>query len=105
MWAENTNTPHFQILFVYFLLISLIHLMYEIATLKSKNFLNYRKLPNPLESEDLPDSKMELIYQIIDTVAASPLEVKDHKPPKKGNIDSVAKVNEQTMQDKKAMKI
>ena len=45
---------------------------------------------------------MELIYQIIDTVAASPLEVKDNKPPKKSNIDSVAKVNEQTMQDKKA---
>ena len=77
--------------------------MYEIASLKSKKLSELQEIARSVGVRRLTGlKKMELIYQIIDTVAASPLEVKDKKPPKKGNIDSVAKVNEQTMQDKKA---
>ncbi|MEC8402163.1 MAG: Rho termination factor N-terminal domain-containing protein, partial [Bacteroidota bacterium] len=77
--------------------------MYEIASLKSKKLSELQEIAKSVGVRRLTGlKKMELIYQIIDTVAASPLEVKDNKPPKKGNIDSVAKVNEQTTQDKKA---
>ena len=77
--------------------------MYEIASLKSKKLSELQEIAKSVGVRRLTGlKKMELIYQIIDTVAASPLEVKDNKPSKKGNIDSVAKVNEQTMQDKKA---
>ena len=77
--------------------------MYEIASLKSKKLSELQEIAKSVGVRRLTGlKKMELIYQIIDTVAASPLEVKDIKPPKKSNIDSVAKVNEQTMQDKKA---
>ena len=76
--------------------------MYEIASLKSKKLSELQEIAKSVGVRRLTGlKKMELIYQIIDTVAASPLEVKDNKK-KKGNIDSVAKVNEQTMQDKKA---
>ena len=77
--------------------------MYEIASLKSKKLSELQEIAKSVGVRRLTGlKKMELIYQIIDTVAASPLEVKDNKPPKKGNIDSVAKINEQIMQDKKA---
>ena len=77
--------------------------MYEIASLKSKKLSELQEIAKSVGVRRLTGlKKMELIYQIIDTVAASPLEVKDNKPPKKGNIDSVTKVNEQTTQDKKA---
>ena len=68
--------------------------MYEIASLKSKKLSELQEIAKSVGVRRLTGlKKMELIYQIIDTVAASPLEVKDNKPPKKGNIDSVAKVN------------
>ena len=77
--------------------------MYEIASLKSKKLSELQEIAKSVGVRRLTGlKKMELIYQIIDTVAASPLEVKDNQPPIKGKIDSVAKVNEQTMQDKKA---
>ena len=77
--------------------------MYEIATLKSKKLSELQDIAKSIGVRRLTGlKKMELIYQIIDTAASSPLEVKDNKPPIKDKIDSAAKVNELTMQDKKA---
>ena len=77
--------------------------MYEIESLKSKKLSELQDIAKSIGVRRLTGlKKMELIYQIIDTVASSPLEVKDNKPPIKDKIDSAAKVNELTMQDKKA---
>ena len=76
--------------------------MYEIESLKSKKLSELQEIAKSVGVRRLTGlKKMELIYQIIDTVAASPIEVKDNKSPVKGKIDSVAKVNEQTIPDKK----
>ena len=67
--------------------------MYEIASLKSKKLSELQEIAKSVGVRRLTGlKKMELIYQIIDTVAASPLEVNDNQPPIKGNIDSVAQV-------------
>ncbi len=77
--------------------------MYEIASLKSKKLSELQEIAKSVGVRRLTGlKKMELIYQIIDTAAASPLEVQDEKPSIKGKIDSVAKVNEQAIPDKKA---
>ncbi|MAG18476.1 MAG: transcription termination factor Rho [Flavobacteriaceae bacterium] len=76
--------------------------MYEIASLKSKKLSELQEIAKSVGVRRLTGlKKMELIYQIIDTVAAAPLEVKDDKPSTKGKIDSSAKVNEQAIPDKK----
>ena len=77
--------------------------MYEIASLKSKKLSELQEIAKSVGVRRLTGlKKMELIYQIIDTVAAAPSKVKDDKPPLKVNIDSISKVNEQTVPDRKA---
>ena len=70
--------------------------MYEIATLKSKKLPELQEIAKALGVKRLTGlKKMELIYQIIDTVAAAPGDEQEAKPLKKQKSESVAKGQEQ----------
>jgi transcription termination factor Rho len=76
--------------------------MYEIATLKSKKLPELQEIAKALGVKRLTGlKKMELIYQIIDTVAAAPGDEQEAKPLKKQKSESVAKGQEQEKPEKK----
>ena len=66
--------------------------MYEIATLKSKKLPELQEMAKAIGVKRITGlKKMELIYQIIDTVAADPDDENEAKPPKKEKSEPRAK--------------
>jgi transcription termination factor Rho len=60
--------------------------MYEIETLKGKKLPELQEMAKTLGIKRITGlKKMELIYQIIDTVAATPTDENPHKSSKKEN--------------------
>jgi len=78
--------------------------MYEIATLKSKKLPELQEIAKALGVKRITGlKKMELIYQIIDTVAAAPGDVIEVKPSIKEKAEPIAKVQEKEKPEKKAI--
>jgi transcription termination factor Rho len=78
--------------------------MYEIATLKSKKLPELQEIAKALGVKRITGlKKMELIYQIIDTVAAAPGDDNDDKPSKKEKPKPSAKAQEKEKPEKKAI--
>ena len=78
--------------------------MYEIATLKSKKLPELHEIAKALGVKRITGlKKMELIYQIIDTVAAAPGDVIEVKPSIKEKAEPIAKVQEKEKPEKKAI--
>ncbi len=78
--------------------------MYEIATLKIKKLPDLQEIAKALGVKRITGlKKMELIYQIIDTVAAAPGDDNDDKPPKKEKPKPSAKAQEKEKPEKKAI--
>jgi transcription termination factor Rho len=62
--------------------------MHEIATLKGKKLPELQEIAKNIGIRRITGlKKMELIYQIIDTVAASPVDEKDSSPSPKPQPD------------------
>ena len=58
--------------------------MYEIESLKSKKLSELQEIAKKINVKNISGlKKLELIYQIIDTVASTPTESKTIKPEKK----------------------
>ena len=78
--------------------------MYEIATLKSKKLPELQEIAKALGVKRITGlKKMELIYQIIDTVAAAPGDDNDDKPSKREKPKPSAKAQEKEKPEKKAI--
>ena len=78
--------------------------MYEIATLKSKKLPELQEIAKALGAKRITGlKKMELIYQIIDTVAAAPGDDNDDKPSKKEKPKPSAKAQEKEKSEKEAI--
>ena len=78
--------------------------MYEIATLKSKKLPELQEIAKALGVKRITGlKKMELIYQIIDTVAAAQGDDNDDKPSKKEKPKPSAKAQEKEKPEKKAI--
>ena len=78
--------------------------MYEIATLKSKKLPELQEIAKALGVKRITGlKKMELIYQIIDTVAAAPGDDNDDKPSKREKPKPSAKAQEKEKSEKKAI--
>jgi transcription termination factor Rho len=78
--------------------------MYEIATLKSKKLPELQEIAKALGAKRITGlKKMELIYQIIDTVAAAPGNDNDDKPSKKEKPKPSAKAQEKEKSEKEAI--
>ena len=78
--------------------------MYEIATLKSKKLPELQEIAKALGVKRITGlKKMELIYQIIDTVAAAPGDDNDDKPSKKEKPKPSAKAQEKEKSEKEAI--
>ena len=78
--------------------------MYEIATLKSKKLPELHEIAKALGVKRITGlKKMELIYQIIDTVAAAPGDDIEVKPSIKEKAEPIAKVQEKEKPEKKAI--
>ncbi len=70
--------------------------MYEISTLKSKKLPELQEIGKTLGLKKIAGlKKMELIYQIIDTVAAVPGSEDGSPPPKKVTLEANARGSEQ----------
>ena len=81
--------------------------MHEIATLKGKKLPELQEIAKNIGIRRITGlKKMELIYQIIDTVAASPVDEKDSSPSPKPQPDKVVgvrkKVHEKPVEEKPA---
>jgi transcription termination factor Rho len=78
--------------------------MYEIATLKSKKLPELQEIAKAQGAKRITGlKKMELIYQIIDTVAAAPGDDNDDKPSKKEKPKPSAKAQEKEKSEKEAI--
>jgi transcription termination factor Rho len=78
--------------------------MYEIATLKSKKLPELQEIAQAQGAKRITGlKKMELIYQIIDTVAAAPGDDNDDKPSKKEKPKPSAKAQEKEKSEKEAI--
>ena len=76
--------------------------MYEIATLKSKKLPELQEMAKALRVKRITGlKKMDLIYQIIDTVAAAPGDENEAKPTKKEISEPRAKGQKQEKPEKK----
>tara|TARA_B100001057_G_scaffold499022_1_gene608055 strand:+ start:469 stop:2019 length:1551 start_codon:yes stop_codon:yes gene_type:complete len=76
--------------------------MYEIATLKSKKLPELQEIAKSIGIKRITGlKKIELIYQIIDKVAAAPGDENESKPPKKEKSQPSAKDQEQENPEKK----
>ncbi len=76
--------------------------MYEIATLKSKKLPEIQEIAKALGVKRITGlKKMELIYQIIDTVAAAPGDNNDDKPSEKEKPNPSPKADKKKMSEKK----
>ena len=81
--------------------------MHEIATLKGKKLPELQEIAKNIGIRRITGlKKMELIYQIIDTVAASPVDEKDSSPSPKPQSDKAVgvrkKVHEKPVEEKPA---
>ena len=81
--------------------------MHEIATLKGKKLPELQEIAKNIGIRRITGlKKMELIYQIIDTVAASPVDEKDSSPSPKPQPDKAVgvrkKVHEKPVEEKPA---
>tara|TARA_B100001175_G_scaffold317773_1_gene336353 strand:+ start:3928 stop:5454 length:1527 start_codon:yes stop_codon:yes gene_type:complete len=76
--------------------------MYEISTLKSKKLPELQEIAKTLGLKKIAGfKKMELIYQIIDTVASAPGSEDGSPPPKKVTLEANARGNQQENPKKK----
>ena len=75
--------------------------MYEIASLKSKKLPEIQEIAKALGVKRITGlKKMELIYQIIDTVAAAPGNNNDDKPSEKEKPNPSPKADKKERSEK-----
>ena len=80
--------------------------MYEIATLKSKKLPEIQEIAKALGVKRITGlKKMELIYQIIDTVAAAPGDNNDDKPSEKEKPNPSPKADKKERSEQKVDEI